>query len=114
MDNKHGGITIEKLRDDNFHTWKQRIRFVLSIRDLDDILDQEPPVINSDDYAAWKSNDKKTRALIGLSLSDAHLEQVAHHETAQKMWKAICDMFEMLVWLVEVYFGHRCRLYAVC
>ena len=94
MDIGKGGITIDKLRDDNFHTWKQRIRFVLSIRDLDDYLEDDPPKSTDPEYRTWRSGDKKARALIGLSLSDAHLEQVAHATTAREMWKSICDIYE--------------------
>ena len=38
-----GSITIEKLRDNNYHTWKARIQFILSLRDLDDVLEGTPP-----------------------------------------------------------------------
>lgn len=94
MDSDKGGITIEKLRDNNFHTWKKRIRFVLSFRELDDYLDDDSPATTSNEYASWCKKDKKAQAIIGLSLSDDHLEQVQHAETAKEMWKLICDIFE--------------------
>jgi len=35
-----GGIKIEKLNETNFYEWRQGIKMVLALRDLDDILDE--------------------------------------------------------------------------
>ena len=36
-----GGIMIDKLTVTNFHEWRQRIKMVLALRDLDDMLDED-------------------------------------------------------------------------
>jgi len=36
-----GGIKIDKLTETNFHQWRQRIKMVLALRDLDDMLDED-------------------------------------------------------------------------
>ena len=98
MDPDKSSFGIEKLSDENFHTWKKRIQFVLSYRELDDYIDDDPPKQGTEDYpalhSAWKKKDKKTQAIIGLHLSDKYLEQVSHAETAKEMWNMICDIFE--------------------
>lgn len=94
MESERSGISIEKLRDDNFHTWKKRIRFVLSIRELDEFVDEDPPNESSPEYKSWLKRDKKAQAVIGLSLTDTHLEQVQHATSAKEMWAIICDIFE--------------------
>ena len=72
-----GSITIEKLRNDNYHVWKHRIELVLGLRDLDQYLFEVPPQDNdSEQYKTWKRGDKKAKGIIALSLSDDHLEQV--------------------------------------
>ena len=94
MDSSKTSALIEKLQEDNFHTWKTKINFVLTIKDLDEVLEQNKPDENDRGYNIWKSNDKKARAIIGLSLSDTILQQVQHAESAKLMFKAICDIFE--------------------
>lgn len=39
-------------------------------------------------------NDRKARAVIGLSLSDEHLEHVRDVKTAREMWQALLSVFE--------------------
>ena len=92
----NSGIRIEKLREDNFHTWKTRIQLVLSLKEVDNFVTDDPPKNESDStaYSEWRKNDLKAKAIIGLTLSDSYLEQVQHAETAKQMWKLICDIFE--------------------
>ena len=89
-----GTIKIEKLNDDNYHTWKHRIQFALSLRDLDEYLTAEPPASEHSTFASWKKNDKKAKAMIALSLQDDHLEQVQHATSAKEIWNLISDIFE--------------------
>lgn len=90
-----GGFQLEKLREDNFHVWKHRIELVLGLRDLDDVITDPPPKDEStDEYKLWKKRDKKAKGIIALSISDDHLEQVQHADTAMEMWKFISDIFE--------------------
>ena len=90
----NSGIRIDKLRDDNFHTWKTRIQLVLSLKEVDGYISDDPPDRESDSYSEWNKGDLKAKALIGLTLSDAHLEQVQHAGSAKEMWTLICDIFE--------------------
>ena len=84
---------IEKLNDSNFHFWKQKIVLLLALKDLDDLIEKDAPTEKGKDED-WDKKDRKARAIIGLSLSDEHLEHVRDVKTAKEMWKAITDVFE--------------------
>ena len=87
------GTRIEKLCDSNFHAWKQKIVLILALKDLDDFIENDPPT-EEKELSMWMKNDRKARAIIGLSLSDEHLEHVRDVTTAKEMWKAIMNVFE--------------------
>eukprot|EP00171_Calliarthron_tuberculosum_P004339 IDg4339t1 len=89
-----GGLKIDKLNNDNFHIWKSRVQLVLSLRELDDYLTSDSPGTDSNDSLKWSKGDRKAKAIIGLTISDSHLEQVQHAVTAKEMWKMICDIYE--------------------
>lgn len=95
MTDDSGGFStkIEKLNDSNFHAWKQKIVLILALKDLDGFIEDDPPADKSE-LSKWVKNDRKARAIIGLSLSDEHLEHVRDVESAKKMWEAIMNVFE--------------------
>ncbi len=84
---------IEKLNDSNYHFWKQKIVLLLALKDLDDLIEEDPPTEKTE-HATWTKKDRKARAVIGLSLSDEHLEHVRDMDSAKKMWEAITNVFE--------------------
>lgn len=88
-----GGFKIEKLSESNFHVWKQKIELVLAFRELSEHLDHDRPLSNSDEQQ-WHRDDAKARAIIGLSLSDEHLEHVRDVTTASEMWSSIKNLFQ--------------------
>ena len=89
-----GGFKIEKLGDSNFHVWKQKVELVLAFRELDDLITEQTPPDDADEVLKWKKKDAKAKAVIGLTLSDEHLDHVRDAETAFEMWKAILNIFQ--------------------
>ena len=59
----------------------------------------------------WLRNDAKARAVIGLTLSDEHLEHVHDCETAANMWSVIIDLFQRKTLLNKL--TTRRRFYSV-
>jgi hypothetical protein len=83
-----GGLKIEKLNNRNYHTGKQKIEMVLAFRDLHEIVFEAPPVSTAADpeaEAKFKKLDANAKVVIGLTLSDDHLEHVRSPNTAAEM-----------------------------
>lgn len=88
------GLKIDKLKDDKFHIWKNRVQLIMSFRELDDYLTAEPPCAESSEYTTWSKSDRKSKSKIGLTILDSHLEQFQRATTARSMWKMFCDIYE--------------------
>jgi len=73
-----GGIKIDKLTKTNFHEWRQHMKMVLALRDLDDMLDEDGKPTDADarQLAVWMRRDTKASAIIGLTLGSDQLEHV--------------------------------------
>ncbi len=69
-------IKVDKFINSNFHALKQKIQLVLSLRELDDYIQDDPPIDDAEVYRDWCKYDRKAMAVIGISLSDEHLEHV--------------------------------------
>ena len=95
-DQGRASVRIEELTDSNFYIWKQKIQLLLALKDVDHhiIQSEVPGVFESGDRRTWLRGDNKAKAIIGLSLSDEHLEHVRDCETAKQMREAILNVFE--------------------
>ena len=93
-------MKIEKLSESNFYSWRQKIQHILALKDLDDLIDDDPsarPSVETssiENINAWTRRDKKAKAIIGLSLSDDLLNHVREVKTAKDMWEVIQNVFE--------------------
>ncbi len=81
-------LHVPKLSDSNFHTWKQRIMFVLAIKELDDYVEDDPPPRDDPNYNKWISSDRKAQAFVGLSLGEDHLAHLRDVKTANEMFRS--------------------------
>jgi len=91
-----GGIKIDKLTETNFHEWRQRIKMILALRDLDDMLDEDgkPTDAETRELAVWKRRDTKASAIIGLTLESEQLEHVSGCKTTAEMWSTLQGVFQ--------------------
>ncbi len=97
MDSDMSSTKIDKLSHSNYHFWKIRIVHILTLKDLENFLDDEVPSLDTsrpEEISNWKKRDKKAQAIIGLTLSDDLLENVREVETTKDMWTAIKNVFE--------------------
>ncbi len=46
-------MKVGNLDATNYFSWKEKIQLVLSLRELDDFIEQEPPEEDADDYRDW-------------------------------------------------------------
>jgi len=91
-----GGIKIDKLTEKNFHEWRQRIKMILALRDLHDMLDEDGKPTDAEDreLAVWKRRDTKASAFIGLTLGSEQLEHVSGCKTTAEMWSTLQGVFQ--------------------
>lgn len=107
MDSSKDYFKIAKLSDDNYHVCKSCIQLVLSLKELDEYLEDDLRAEDSDAYRTWRRGDNKAKAVIGLTLSGTHLEQVQHAQSAKEMWKLITEIFEKHSLLNKLAARHR-------
>jgi len=90
-----GGINNDKLTETDFHQWRQRIKMILALRDLDDMLDEDGKPTDAEDreLAVWKRRDTKASAIIGLTLGSEQPEHVAGCKTRVEMWSTLQGVF---------------------
>jgi len=91
-----GSIKIEKSTKKNFHKCHQRIKMVLALRDVDDMLDEDGKPTDAEDResALWKRRDTKASAIIGLTLGSEQLEHVSGCKMTAEMWSTLHDVFQ--------------------
>jgi hypothetical protein len=90
---------IPSLENDgsNFQTWKYRIKTVLDIRGLWEIVsgaETKPDASNAVQLVDWQVRDKEARAQITLTLKDEPLSGVLHATTAAEIWKKLNERYE--------------------
>ena len=79
MESDSASTEIEKSNNSNYHFWKMRVQHVLTLKDLENFLEEDPPVENGpmpNEISQWKKKDKKAQAIIGVTLSDDLLVEV--------------------------------------
>jgi hypothetical protein len=96
----HHGIRLgrrtagRKLNKTSFHAWKHKIPLLLALIDLDEHIEEDPSKRDADEFATWRRRDKKAMACIGLSLSNALLDNVREASSAKEMWTSTINLFE--------------------
>eukprot|EP00171_Calliarthron_tuberculosum_P023570 IDg23570t1 len=89
---------MQKLNDSNFHSWKQKIKYVLAHRQVDKMIDPrlrpDKPPDDNEEVLEWLRKDKTAQMTITLTLSDEMLKNVSHTTTALEMWRKISNVYE--------------------
>lgn len=91
--------TITKLSNENYFTWKFRVELLLIKEGVWDVVSGTIPVLSNDrsnqsTFDAWKRNDDKARANIGLLVEDNQLSHIRSKTTAKEMWESLKEYHE--------------------
>lgn len=89
------GLKIEKLNENSFHVWKQKVEFLLAFCELDDAVLNSISANDKDEKREWNKGDAKAKAIIGTTLTDGHLDHVCGHATAADRWNALVNLFQI-------------------
>ena len=90
---KNSSNEIEQSNSNRYYSKKVRIQHVFTLKDLEDIL-VEDPTTTTPEISAWTKKDRKAQAIIGLSQSKDLLEKVRDVTSAKDMWTSIKNVFE--------------------
>lgn len=89
---------IEKLADSNYFAWEQEIVSVLTLKYLDQYIEDSQTSFGDDSdgnlKAKWNRGDRKAQAIIGLSMSDEHLKHLRDSTSTRDMWTKIKNVVE--------------------
>lgn len=111
MENSESTLKIEKLSDSNYHSWKQKTTPVSTLKNLDQYLTEGAPKKEDDSDGKrtekWPRDDQKAQAIIGLAMSDEHLEHVKYAKSAEDMRETIKNVYERHTLLNRITARHR-------
>lgn len=79
-------VTITKLNNENYDSWKYKVELLLIREGLWDIVSKPEP---AQPDATWKAKDAQARATIGLLVEDNQLVHIRNKTTAATTWKAL-------------------------
>lgn len=92
MESQSISAKIGKVTNENYFSWKIRVKHVLALNDMEDHMESEEPT-NQANAATCKKKGKKAQAIIRLSLSEELLESVREVEGCKQMWDTIKNIF---------------------
>ena len=85
------------MTNSDYHFWKIRIVHILTLKDLEILLKDEIPTLETskpEEIAKWKKGHRKANAIIGLTLLDDLLAKYREVEASKAMWVANKNVFE--------------------
>lgn len=93
MNESGSSVKIEELFDSSYFAWKQKLALVLTLRGVENYIDDGQRSLDNDPDGKfkdkWDRGCRKAQAIIGLSMSDEHLEHVRDATVARDMWVKI-------------------------
>ncbi|KAL0267069.1 UNVERIFIED_CONTAM: hypothetical protein PYX00_009436 [Menopon gallinae] len=86
-------MSVEKLSESNYKSWKIQMKSVLIINDLWPYVDGSVPEPTSE-KELWTKKDSKALAMICLCVSQKQLNYVENARTSKQAWDALREAFE--------------------
>ncbi len=83
MESESNSMKIETLSDSNYHSWKIRIQHVLALKDLEELLEEDPPT-DTAALSLWKKKDKKSARRDRSNIVKRHARKMCESPSHQR------------------------------
>ncbi|UYV72536.1 RpL40 [Cordylochernes scorpioides] len=86
-------IVIPKFDGKNFASWKFRIVSILEGKELDDLLEGDPPE-DEVKFKEWKKKDAQAKGIITCAMTDSLVALILNCKTSKDIWIALHERYE--------------------
>ncbi|UYV69734.1 K02A2.6-like [Cordylochernes scorpioides] len=86
-------VQVPKFDGKNFASWKFRIVSILEGKELDDLLERDPPE-DEVKFKEWKKKDAQAKGIITCAMTDSLVALILNCKTSKDIWIALHERYE--------------------
>ncbi|UYV72786.1 hypothetical protein LAZ67_10000706 [Cordylochernes scorpioides] len=86
-------VQVPKFDGKNFASWKFRIVSILEGKELDDLLEGDPPE-DEVKFKEWKKKDTQAKGIITCAMTDSLVALILNCKTSKDIWIALHERYE--------------------
>ncbi|UYV83805.1 hypothetical protein LAZ67_X000187, partial [Cordylochernes scorpioides] len=86
-------VQVPKFDGKNFASWKFRIVSILEGKELDDLLECDPPE-DEVKFKEWKKKDAQAKGIITCAMTDSLVALILNCKTSKDIWIALHERYE--------------------
>ncbi|UYV72221.1 hypothetical protein LAZ67_9002232 [Cordylochernes scorpioides] len=86
-------VQVPKFDGKNFASWKFRIVSILEGKELDDLLEGDPPE-DEVKFKEWKKKDAQAKGIITCAMTDSLVALILNCKTSKDIWIALHERYE--------------------
>ncbi|UYV62945.1 hypothetical protein LAZ67_2002573 [Cordylochernes scorpioides] len=86
-------VQVPKFDGKNFASWKFRIVSILEGKELDDLLESDPPE-DEVKFKEWKKKDAQAKGIITCAMTDSLVALILNCKTSKDIWIALHERYE--------------------
>ncbi|UYV78888.1 hypothetical protein LAZ67_17000134 [Cordylochernes scorpioides] len=86
-------VQVPKFDGKNFASWKFRIVSILEGKELDDLLECDPPE-DEVKFKEWKKKDAQAKGIITCAMTDSLVALILNCKTSKNIWIALHERYE--------------------
>ncbi|UYV83244.1 hypothetical protein LAZ67_23000266 [Cordylochernes scorpioides] len=92
-ENGENSVQVPKFDGKNFASWKFRIVSILEGKELDDLLEGDPPEYEVK-FKEWKKKDAQAKGIITCAMTDSLVALILNCKTSKDIWIALHERYE--------------------